>query len=481
MTDRHTLTHHAFAWLPLGNLRFGPRVWLTLLALATALPASARREPTPGGQLTVSLPEPLARQTAAAHLFVPVVKPVFNDDARAARAHPPLRDFPAWQSNVITELKKGEGGRRWTFRTPNAAAVARAVSFCLGAQGDGEDWPAVILRGAGKSAELTSSDDVVTVSFDGAVGVLPELLSGCHLRGASATGTYRAGPQGVLLRRDEAPGGPPLLARILFSEDTKNAQFVADAVPGAGTSLVSAPYPDVIVLVPSEKARARDPFDLGTGKDRGLVAFRSELRPEVLAGIYTQGRGGPAEGLLPPGLAPPRPLPEPAVPGRPLALTLEFIDDSAETITMRLHLADPLLDGVADRLAVMLRTRGLRLLKNEALASPEGPVDETEIALERFRSPTPDPALAMLFLAGRYPARLGQHISPKQQRALLSGNTDERLEAAVLQERAWLSERRIIPVMVADRVFTVDSALYGVKIRGDGVPLLDRAYWGAAR
>ena len=47
------------------------------------------------------------------------------------------------------------------------------------------------------------------------------------------------------------------------------------------------------------------------GGGYGMRGFRQALRGDLLAAAYAQGRGGAADGLLPPGVAPLRPLPEP--------------------------------------------------------------------------------------------------------------------------------------------------------------------------
>ncbi|MGE5865350.1 MAG: hypothetical protein ACM32J_09640 [Rhizobacter sp.] len=61
---------------------------------------------------------------------------------------------------------------------------------------------------------------------------------------------------------------------------------------------------------------------------------------------------------------------------------------------------------------------------------------------------------------------------------LLSPSREERVEAALSVERAWLESNLVVPLLTADRWFAVDPDLRGVVIRADGVPLLDDAWWG---
>ncbi len=100
----------------------------------------------------------------------------------------------------------------------------------------------------------------------------------------------------------------------------------------------------------------------------------------------------------------------------------------------------------------------------------------------RWRPPTEDPAVALLELAGRNPELMSDEAgSGTLDPRLLSMDEGERVEGALAVERQWLEERRVIPLMTAERWFTFDPRLHGVHIRADGVPLLHDAFWGAAR
>jgi hypothetical protein len=65
--------------------------------------------------------------------------------------------------------------------------------------------------------------------------------------------------------------------------------------------------------------------------------------------------------------------------------------------------------------------------------------------------------------------------------SLLDGDDATRLAAALVLERALLESRLVVPLIVVERTVTVDADLRGVVLRGDGVPLLDGAWWGGGR
>ena len=92
----------------------------------------------------------------------------------------------------------------------------------------------------------------------------------------------------------------------------------------------------------------------------------------------------------------------------------------------------------------------------------------------RWRPPTSDPALALLSLAGKRKDLLDDENGKRAlaDPRLLSSSKDERVAAAVALERAWLDAGLAVPLMTADRWFTVDPDLRGVQIREDGVPLV---------
>jgi hypothetical protein len=232
------------------------------------------------------------------------------------------------------------------------------------------------------------------------------------------------------------------------------------------------------LLWQSRAARKRDALGLND-PSVGVRGFRHSLRADLLAAAYAQGRGAAADGLLPPGVAPPRPLPEPQGPERLAPLSLARLPDDAPRIALRRPEGDALVDGVAERLAVLLRNRGTLTGLVRADAQPI----EDGIEILRWRPPTRDPALALLALAGMRP-ELSDDEGARRALAdprLLSASPEERVAAALALERAWLDGALAVPLLTADRWFIVDPDLRGVIIREDGVPLLFDAYFGGAR
>ena len=277
--------------------------------------------------------------------------------------------------------------------------------------------------------------------------------------------------------RAGAPLGPTPLGVLEFTPVGSPADVVGGNASnlGTGATTLLAPFPDVILLLQSEVERTRDPFGFRDGG--GVVAFRDELGAAFLLTVYWGGRGAAVEGMLPPGLAPARPLP---IQMRSLAttpLTLAPLGSDAPRVLLQNSFDDELLVGVGDRLAVLLRSRGFL---TDARPIRDGPL-VTGLELMHWRPPTSDPALALLELAGRkvelQTDELGEGTNDPR---LLSAIEEERLEAALALERRWTEEHRVMPLMTAERWFSVDTRLHDVNIRADGVPMLHDAYWGEA-
>lgn len=450
-------------------------------ALLWALPAGARRLPSPGGKLTVALPQELVGPTAEAHIYAPILEAVGDGDAAERLARPPLKGFPRWRSSVVRELAALEDGKTWRVTVEaQPVLVGDALARCL--RGDGTaSWPADVLRARGVTVDVSAAPGDVTLRFSSPVGPLPELLAGCALRTPQAgpTGSYTLSGPGQLRWRNGAFGPPALLGSIELAAPSARADLVAGGadVKGAGTLL--APFPDVVLLLQSAEAKAGDVLGLNDASF-GARGFRAALRADLLAAAYAQGRGAAAEGLLPPGVAPARPLPEPQGPERLGPLSLTRLPPDAPRVVLRRDEGDALVDGVVERLAVILRNRG-RLADIARAGESEGARGGLEIL--RWRPPTRDPALALLSLAGR---RKDLVADPAVQRALtdpalLSSSAAERMAAALTLERAWMDAGLAIPLLTADRWFTVDPDLRGVVLRADGVPLLFDAWFAGAR
>jgi hypothetical protein len=458
------------------------------LALLLAASAMARRAPSPGGAVVVALPPELAPAFLEAHTFVPLLTPRDAREVVDDSGLDTVDGAPGQRSTVLRALSRSDGGRRWRLRSRAPVAdVAHAVGRCLGGQGE-KRFAATALAAAGVKVEVGVVGDEVSVVFSRPVGVLPELLTWCPLRPAlgGPTGPYALQATGRLAWRSGSFEAPPLLGAIELrgplssGSGNERADVIVGpgADTGAGATLLS-PWPDVIALVQREETAEDDPFGLRDAEG-GLPAFRQALRADLLAAAWAAGRGGSTEQLLPPGVAPARPLastsPNAGVPAAPLSLSP--VPPNAPRLGLHVQEGDVLKDAVAERLAVLLRARrtllDVRRTANAASADAE---------LVRWRPPSRDAALALLSFVGE---REGLAREPAVERALgdprlLDGDDATRLAAALVLERALLESRLVVPLIVVERTVTVDADLRGVVLRGDGVPLLDGAWWGGGR
>ncbi len=432
-----------------------------LAALLAALPASGHRLPAPGGEVRLALPDDLRAATIAAHTGLPVVEPVPESAPAADRlAHPALPGLP-WRSRVLSALRAEQDSARWRLvpRGP-ASPVADAVAACLSPESSA--WPGRALAAAGVTASVEVLEADVVIDFSDRFGPTPGLLAGCSLADADGAPFRLDGQR--LVPAPEAIGGAPLPAGLELRGPLATADLAAGSPDVAGGGALVTEAPDVVLLVQSQPARRADPL----GLDDGLERLRALLDPELLLAVFWEGRGGPVQGLLPPGIAPSRPLP-PGGPGAAdLSLRLDTLPDDAPRLDVSFEPTDPLVAGVVERLAVILRSRGWAL---------GGAAEHAEVV--RWRPPTLDPALALLALAGTRPslAEGGLLEGP----GLRSADPDLRLSAALAVERAWIEERRVVPLMTADRWVIVDPDLRGVVLRPDGVPLLLDAWWAVPR
>ena len=438
---------------------------LPLLAIALlAAPAAthARRAPDAGGVVTLALTKDLAAATREALTHAPLAELSDASQAPVARAaHPPIPGTRVW-SRVLTGITPADDGSSWLL-TPGSRALTRSLTSCLSAAEDAP-WPGRALAAAGVPPTVTASGEGVTVRFPTSVSVLPELLTGCMLLAEdAATGAF-APDAGGFAGRADAPGGPPLLDRVVLQavgRGSDGADLAVGAATTEGGSLLVAPWPDVLVLVFHDAAREADPLGLRDGR----AGFQRDLAPDLLLAVRHGGRGGGATHLLPPGVAPDRAAGEGLAPGE-AALELQQLGIEAPTFAIRAPQADLLAVDVADRLALLLRARGWA-------AAPSGPDAAGEIV--RWRPPIDDPGLALLSLAHR----LQLPVPPTDAVALLGGDRSSRTSAALTLERRWMDDRRAVPLLTASRWLVAHPRLRGVRLRGDGVPILDDAWWSA--
>lgn len=415
----------------------------------------ARRLPAPGGSASLALPANLAETTLLAHTRVPLVEAIDGSETAAVRmARGQLGELP-WRSSLLTELRPSLDLSSWELvAAADPATVGAALRDCLGP----DSWPGRAISAAGLEPTVSDGRNPLTVSFERPVGPLPALLAGCAAEAPAAFGLEER----RLVSRADALGGPALLSEVLL-RDPPSAADVALGDPDrpTGTSLATR-APDVILLLQSADAREADPFGLRDGPARLLEL----LAPDVLLAVFWGGRGSRPDGLLPPGLAPSRPLPAGEA-GPVPTLALDRLPPDAPRVELRHDPDDRLLAGTVARLAVVLRNRGYA-------TGPGG----TVIDVVRWRPESLDPAVVLLSLGGSYDALADPTLA---EPALLAEDPDRRLEAALDVERRWMQEGRVVPLMFADRWIAVDPDLRGVRLRPDGVPLLHDAWWAVPR
>lgn len=412
------------------------RCFLVLLALA-AHPAAAERSPAPGGAVRVHVSPQLRERTTEALLHAPLAEPArWSRGPVLDAAHTPIPGTTV-RSTVLTRLERD--GDAWLLGSSlPAAELVSVLDACFAPDGP---WPGRALAAAGVTLEAQADASGVRVVTSHPVSPLPSLLTGCSL----PRGPFQSSADGWSSR------GDVLVAGVSLDPEPAAADLT---LLGDGSELLSAPWPDVLLLVPDAAARDADPFELDGGD--GLARFQTELAPDLLLAVRHQGRGAGTRGLLPPGVGPDRPAP--GLSDRaPVDPTLAPLAPGAPGLTLTHAAGDPLAADLADRLALLLRGRGW--------STAGGP----SARIVRWRPSIDDPALAMLELAA-----LLELPAPA---TLLDGALADRTEAALSLERSWLREGRVVPLLTAALWYSVSPRLRGVRVRGDGVPLLADAWW----
>lgn len=456
-----------------------------VLALCTAVcafapVALARLSPAPGGKVSLALPAADLDEFLRAHLEEPLLESTGQVSDVELLAHPALPGWPAWRSRVITAVEVRDEGASLALQVHKVPAVdvARSIVACFEVRPGATLWPSLVARALDLDVRATTLGERVLVRFDRPVGSALELLSGCVVQGTStkATGSFARASREHLIASREALGGEPSLAVLELRREGDPADLAFGTPSASQGGALLAPYPEVLLLFQSRAARGADPL-LISAPD-GAARLQSDLELELLVEVYGAGRGNAARGLLPPGLAPARPLEEAVAPRRSAPLTLAALPASAPRVPLHLWSQDQLSAGVADRLAVLLRASGYGALFEREVAKPL----QDGIALLRWRAPTADAALALLSLIGRWPELtelLG--ASALADPRLLDSEADVRLAAALELERRLLVTRAVVPLVSVDRWLTLEPMLRGVRLRVDGVPLLHDAWWGGER
>lgn len=430
---------------------------VALLILICPRTAETRRLPAVGGEVRIHLGDLDRTALSESLTSSPLVEPAQRTLSPAAAAAWPTLDGQA-RSRFIVASESLNDGARWTLTARGAVDdLTAAVSRCL--TPGSSAWPGKALAAAGVKASVRTHEGKTEVRFDAPVGDLLLVISGCPAQ----AGAFSTDVAGVWTARVDAPGGRPLLSRVhLVSEPAE-----ADLLPAAdstGGELLVADWPDVWLLLQDSRARAEDPWRLGSG-DEALARFQHDLAPELILAVHRGGRGAATQSLLPPGVAPDHGAPQTLTKVRSTPLTLLDLPLDAPGIRIEHDSKDKLADDLKQRLALLLRARGWRV------ESSDSPAPTTRIV--RWRPPVADPALAILLLAAEFDLPLPSEL----RSTLLSADRASRTAAALTIEHGWMDAELAIPLLTAAHTLVISPRLRGVRLRGDGIPVLDDAWW----
>lgn len=434
---------------------------LVLALISLAQIANASRLPEPGGSIHVALSAELEQAFWLAHIATPLLEP-----SQAVRG---------WRSTFITSLSPNGSHTRWVFEAAqDPRQLKKSLERCLKS---GERWPAKLLRVANISSKIVRSENRVTISWSHPVGPLPELLQGCTWESEKSTVSRQRGPfkplgDDGLIANSDSVLPRPLVDRVVLAKDGYSADLkLGMDFIGDNRTVLLAPYPDLLLLIQTAASLNSDPLGI-VESPLGLEVLYHHFGSEILVSMYGEGRGMEFRAILPPGLAPPRPLHQPREASDGFAaLHLPAQVDATNPISVRCAVSSVLGQGVCDRLAMIVRGRG-RLAQVSA--------DESEpwgLSIVNWRSVSRDPGLALLDLLAKNPSIISL-FETSQMLPLLGADKAARLEAAMSFERKLIESRAVIPLLLVDRVYEIHPELMGVRIRDDGIPLVADAWWG---
>jgi hypothetical protein len=464
MTGRHQI-HSFYA-----------KLLLSCTIMFVGLPTHARRIPPIGGELRIALPQEEMIATQRKHLYVPILEPVDGSDWLRNHIDPPLTQFPKWRSSVLSGIRKRKDGKMWTLISQKPLSLlAMSLASCFEYRTADPQWPSWALRALKEKPAINLGDKSIRIQFKKSMDYFPGLLAGCLYSGekGKATGPYALLDARTLALNSDSPRGPSPITRVHFLQnDTDDADITGSPPIELSNANVLVPFSEVVLLLQKGAVLDRDPLGTKT-ESGGLRAFRDALRASDLLDLYWAGKGNEYAGILPPGIGPPRPLPQPT-PGDAFPLRLNPLPADAPSIAIGVRSQGALPLGVLERIAVILRSKGYKMI---AVYDSKRAVD---MEIVKWRAPVRDPALALLVLAGQYPNFFladswGEEIS--KDRRLVSSLPTVRMEAAMDWENTWLTSQHAVPLLAAERWFDFRPGIKGVVIGADGLLGIEDAYW----
>jgi hypothetical protein len=336
-------------------------------------------------------------------------------------------------------------------------------------------WPARVLAAAGISVKVSMAREEIFLVFSRPVGAVRELLSGCWLQSAFASGGgFRRVQPTVLEASDDGLVPRPLLDRVRLVGDAEQADIrIGRGKAGEMGRVIAAAYPDVLVLIQRGEIAQVDPLGVAAKAKPGLAAFYEQFAAGTLVQFYAGGHGMASRGILPPGIAEPHPLPRVTLEHtvKPLVLSAEV--GSETEVSVYVDPGDKVAKGFEDRLSLFLRSRAIAAKRVDT----ESGLKDGFVVF-RWRPQTRDPGISVLELMSRF--RELRVNDDGLLLKLLAGARATRLEAALEVERRWIDARRVIPLATLDVWYGVAPGLEGVWVSDEGVPVLDSAYWRGA-
>lgn len=459
---------------------------LLALSLLFLLPqgTEARRLPSTlgSGAVRVAVPDSTWTSIVDAHAGIPLLEARPTSQAgHWRRAEPLVAGIPAaagaWHSRLLRAAKASKRGQAWALvlrgdLPPDLSrdALNSSIEDCLRSRPRGP-WPGRALGLAGVTATVGTGADEATISIDlsAPVGALPLLLAGCDLRLAGLPSAF-VEQDGALVANVAASAPKPLIPRIVRERSEDRADLLLNRPRDGRKRSISTDNADVVLLIPGAAHSKAAPFGLA---GRSAAGRAERLEATALLGALWQGRGGETDRLLPAGVGPTNlkrpPVIEdlesapPKLPGSGAA-SLRGTENDA--VPLGWDRSDSLLVQIAERLALLASDQG-RSVRPQAEGGSQ---------LLRFQPRSTDPAIALLELACLSPQLADAAGARLQVAGLLHGSLSRRQHAAIELERFWLDEGWAIPLLSTQHWMVLDPDLEGVELRGDGVPVLTRAW-----